>query len=65
MTVTVRRAGEDITVALAPSGDGWRILCAMDEAGDDIDLSATERAAAIHFAECGMDEAGYDEDDEL
>ena len=63
VTVTIRRLDQDLTVALLPTEDGWRITHALDEAGEDVELSETERAAAVHFADCGMDETGLDGDE--
>ena len=61
-TVTVQRSTPDgiidITVAFMDRGHGWFMTHILDEDGNDLVLTETERLLATSLVEAGVDETG-------
>lgn len=59
VTVTVSRGRDAVTVYLEPGDSlGWRVVIALDEAGDEVLLPPDLWATAIALARSGHDETG-------
>jgi hypothetical protein len=55
VTITVPRESEEITVVISPAGE---IIESIDEDGNDVVLTESEKALALALAESGHDETG-------
>ena len=58
VTVTVSRDTGDIAVELCPTSSGWRVLAALDENSDEVELTDEELEHVRRLADDGIDETG-------
>ncbi len=63
VTVTVLRGEEPtyLSVELSCVNHAWLVNLALDEDGNEVQLTTQERSEAIALAESGVDETGRDE----
>ena len=63
VTVTVLRGEEPVylSVELSCVNHAWLVNLALDEDGNEVQLTTQERSEAIALAESGVDETGRDE----